>query len=148
MHRKHKNENGFTMIDTIITVVISVVVTVLVVGTAMAGLSGIYKSRELERLHANAVVVGDVFSYWIKQGSALAVPDPETLIITLPDATEKTVTLLDGKLTVDGAPVTTSDVVVSSVHFEGLARSVRISFTIAVPGGESFSAETAVALRN
>ena len=141
------HRRGFTLIETIITLVLSVALTVLVVGTMIAGLNGIYKTRELERLHANAVVLSDAVSYWVRRGESFDVPDPATLVITLPDASTKTIAYAGGAITVEGTPVTTSDIVVSSVEFTELTRSVRFSFTL-VSDEETFSATSSAALRN
>ena len=147
---KHKPKNsGLTIIETILTITIGVTAAAFMTLTAIAGIKSIRDEKKSERLHANATHIVETFTYLVKQGKTISVPDTSTLTITLPDFSTKTITLSGNRLTVAGEPVTSNDVRISQITFTKLARSVRMSFTLATPDGQkTFSATTTSAERN
>ena len=148
MINKNKN-NGFSLIETIVALSLGSFLAVMIVASLTTGLKGFRELKRSERVHANAAFLGDVFQHWIKRGEKLELINPSTLKITLPDFFSKTIALTGGGITLDGSPVTSSDVEVTALNFTKLSNSIRISFSLKSKSGEeSISLTTTATKRN
>jgi type II secretory pathway pseudopilin PulG len=150
MYTNHnKNERGFTIIESIVALGVGVTISLILATVAITGLANIRTTYANERIHAETIFVTDSLMYWIKQSTALSTPNPETLEITLMDATVKTVSLSDDTLYIDAYPITSNLVSITAVQFKALPKSVRINFVATyAKGTETFSAQTTIAQRN
>ena len=148
MMRGNRKQSGFTLIEVIISLGLASVVVAMLMFAVTGSMRAMQSLRRAERAHANANAVVDVVVYWVKQAETIEAPDADTLVIRLPDDTEKTIELDSGSVKLDSVPLTSSDVTVSSLAFTALPRSVQYAFTITAGGPESVSITSTVAQRN
>lgn len=150
--RKYINTaRGFTLTEILIALGIGAAVALVLAVVTAQGLKHMRNTRSAGRLQANAVYLSNAFTYWIKQGLVLDVPDATTLNVVVQTATStRTVVLKKNatRVTLDGAPITSDDIQVTALSFRHLQKSVRIAFTLKTPSAQLFSATTTVAQRN
>lgn len=148
MYIINKNR-GFSLIETVIALSMGSFLAMMIVASLATGLKGFRELKRSERAHANAVYLGDAFQYWVKQGKKLELNGASTLEITMPDFSSKTIALSGGRATLDGSPITSEDVEVTSLIFTKLVNSVRMSFSVkSKSGDEAISLITTSAKRN
>lgn len=145
--KQTKRQSGFTLVELMVAMAVGAVVTTMLVVVATRGLRHTKSVLREERLHANATLLANVLNYWVKQASALG-GDADTLIITLPDASTKTIEKAGTAITLDGTPITTEDVTIASANFSVFARSASLYFSLETENGaEQFSATATAAMR-
>lgn len=155
-------KQGFTLIEVLIALSLSAGVAVMMLLVLMPGLRHVKEIRESERLHAEANQAVDLIGFAVKSGTQIEVSGTETLAITLPDSSEKTLHRIGSRLfmTIPAGdyPITSDNVLLTQLIFEEYAsstcaacraRSVRMSFTLtSLDGRRSISGTTTVSLRN
>jgi len=146
---RRKKIRGFSIIETLIALAIGSIAALVAVGIFSSGIKAIRGSGRTERLHTNASWVGERFAYWARRGESATLPDLETVLFDLPGGVIKTLSTAGGAFTEDGTPLTSGEVRVSRLRFEKIGGTVRIAFTLELPGtGEAFSGTTTAAMRN
>lgn len=146
---RRKKYEGFTLIETITALAIGLFLVAIIVLVVTPGLGHIRQTKSTERLHANAIYVANTLSHWVKQGENLAVPAPDTLAIRLPDLTVKTITKTGNQITLDGAPLLSDNVLVTSLAFTNMAHSVQVTFDLeSAASDQTLSITTTMAQRN
>ncbi len=140
---------GFGLVETLMALAIGGVAAIAAIGIFSSGIKAIRGAARAERLHTNAVLIGERFAYWARRGEASTLPDLETVIFDLPGGATKTFSRAGGVLTEDGEALTSGDVNMTALRFEKIGGTVRVAFTLFVPGAEeSFSGTTTAAMRN
>ncbi len=146
-------KNGFSLVEVLVAISINLLVIVMIMGVVLPGLRHIYMIKNERDLHAATQSLTTQFNYWIKQGADIEVGPANELTIHFIGSPAKTITengntivIIEG---VDEESLLANNVIVDSLEFTEMDRSVRIEFTLQIDGTEdSFSATTTVAQRN
>ena len=147
--KRTTHAKGFTLIELILSLAIGAFVATMVVGVIVPGMRYVREVRAEERLHANAVFLADALTYWIKQGEAFTLPDPETLEIHLPDSSTKIIAKDGEVILFDSVQFTATDIQVTALAFTKLDKSVRIEYTMREDKTDkTISISTTIAQRN
>ena len=136
---KKKNEQGFTLMETIVALGIGLLANTMIFYIFTLGLKNIRTIKNTESLHSNANFFLNTLTYWIKQGKNLEVlpASPGNILeITLPD--NSTTTIDKSLLEINGVSATTT--------FKKMEKSIQLNFIIQ-KGSASTSATTTIAQR-
>jgi prepilin-type N-terminal cleavage/methylation domain-containing protein len=142
-------KSGFTLVEVLIAMTIGFMIAALVTSVSVATLRDIRTARAHERLQANAISIISSVGYLIKQSARIDVKNPTELEITMPDVTKKTITLSVDHLTLNGAAITSDDVMVTYFKLIEGGQSVRMGFSLQLKNTTTIlSATTTLARRN
>lgn len=148
-HLRHA-EAGISLIEIVVALGIGVTVASMLTIITTGALKHVRLIKQIQRLQANATVLADTTTYWVKQGADLDVPSSTTLEISLPDSSTRVFAKNGARVTLDGNALTTDDIEVTHLRFTRMARSLRVAFTLKTSREpiESLSATTTIAQRN
>ncbi|MDX1608261.1 MAG: prepilin-type N-terminal cleavage/methylation domain-containing protein [Candidatus Spechtbacterales bacterium] len=143
-----KNKAGFTLIETLVSLAIGLVISGVTAAILVSGFANVRHAKTEERLHANTVRVTDSLTYLIKDSDRLEI-NSNILEIHLPSGETKDVELQDGRIMIGGEALTDSSINVTSLSFESVEGSIRLSFIMeSESGNDSLSTTTTIAKRN
>jgi len=144
-------QRGFTLIEALVALAVGLVTATVFVVIITEGLQQVRSTKRIERLHANAILLSNAFSYRIKQAERISVsglPNP-ILTLTFPDSSTTTIAQVGDEIQIGGVSFTDIEIAVIDFTLREMTNSVRIGFTLESEGlDEKLSSTTTIARRN
>lgn len=75
--------------ETLIVVTLGLLISVVTISIFVSGLKNIQATKQLARLHSNAIFLSNTLNYWVKRGETINIVDPQTIEINLFDSSQK-----------------------------------------------------------
>ena len=154
MNRPKINKNtGFTLVELLVAIIIGTFISVMSTLIIVNGMSQIRAIKFDERIQSDTIHIHNTINYLVKQSVSMSITS-DTLIIILPDLTQRTITATANELTIfDGVTTQTIDsdnVEVTGLFFEEIGRSVRVTLTLTAGTNSqrSLISKTVVTRRN
>lgn len=147
----HNQESGFSLIELVIALAVGLIVSGIVIGASVNTLRDIRAVKAAERLHANTVFFIDSVNPLVKQATEMSLVsgNPEKLEFTFSDLSHTIIEKSGDTILLNGTPMLSSDILVQSLIFTDMPRSVKISASLQERrSGKIFMFSTTIAQRN